>query len=124
MRLTVEPGDLVPALARSFVRSCITLLDREPSADALLLTSEAVTNSIRHAHTDQVVVSLEPHGDCLRIGVADDDHHEPVVLPLDPTRVGGYGVRLIDEISVEWGVDDVVDVGKVVWFEVRAPSTR
>ena len=123
MRLTVEPGDVGPAMARAFVRACIVLLGRQPSDEAVLLTSEAVTNSIRHTQTETVEVSLESFGDRIRIGVADDDSHEPVVLPLDPTRLGGLGVRLIDDLSEEWGVEERVDEGKLVWFDVFVPAT-
>ena len=40
------------------------------------------------------------------------------MLPRDPARVGGLGMRLIDELAADWGVAQVTDDGKVVWFEI------
>ncbi|WP_421119436.1 ATP-binding protein [Aquihabitans daechungensis] len=119
--LTVRSSIHAPAVARAFVRSGVELLGSENSDDAVLLTSEAVTNSVEHADTDAVEVSLRRHGDLVRVAVTDDDPAVPEMAPIDPTTVGGFGLRLIDLLAEEWGVEVVNGDGKCVWFEITLP---
>ena len=37
-------------------------------------------------------------------------------------EAGGFGVRLVDELAASWGVDDLVEDGKCVWFEIELPG--
>jgi len=120
--LTVRSNLHAPAVARAFVRSGVELLGSTDADDVVLLTSEAVTNSVEHAHTDAVEVRLRRHGDLVRVSVADDDPAVPEIAPLDPMRVGGFGLRLIDLLADEWGVEVVTD-RKRVWFEIALPIT-
>ena len=85
---------------------------------AVLMTSEAVTNSIERAHTGAVEVRLRRHGELLRVAVTDDDPVVPVMAAVDPLRVGGLGLRLIDLLAEEWGVEVRDGDGKCVWFEI------
>jgi anti-sigma regulatory factor (Ser/Thr protein kinase) len=119
--LIVRSCVLAPAVARAFVRSGVALLGWTESEDAVLLTSEAVSNSVEHAHSKAVEVSLRRHGRLVRVGVTDDDPIVPEMAPLDPTAVGGFGLRLIDLLSDEWGIEVVKGDGKCVWFEIALP---
>jgi hypothetical protein len=38
-------------------------------------------------------------------------------LPADPTRPGGWGLRLVEALALRWGVERSGDT--VVWFEVE-----
>jgi len=102
--LIVRSCVLAPAVARAFVRSGVALLGWTASSD-----SEAVE------------VSLRRHGRLVRVGVTDDDPIVPEMAPLDPTAVGGFGLRLIDLLSDEWGIEVVKGDGKCVWFEIALP---
>jgi anti-sigma regulatory factor (Ser/Thr protein kinase) len=77
-------------------------------SDAALIVSELVTNSVIHANVgsdDALCLQLTPLGDHLRIAVIDPGSElEPRLLPLDPDRAGGYGLRLVDQMSSAWGV--------------------
>ena len=122
VHLTVRASLHAPAVARAFIRSAVELLGSTAPDDVVLLTSEAVTNSVVHTRTDAVEVSLFRHGDAVHVEVTDADPAEPEVQTADPTRVGGFGVRLIDQLADEWGVAPVPGEGKCVWFEVALPE--
>ena len=110
----------LPRVARSFVRGCTKMLDAVASETVLLLTSEMVTNSVQHARTERVHVSLERIGSSLRVGVIDEDPAPPVLRERDDTRVGGLGIQMVERMSVAWGVEAHEPTGKRVWFEVDA----
>ena len=122
MQLTVAPGRTVPAMARTFVRGCADVLGATPNADAILLTSEVVTNAVQHADTRAVVILVERVGSALHVAVLDDDPSPPVLQPDEPGQAGGFGVRLVDQLAASWGVDDLVEDGKRVWFEIELPG--
>lgn len=85
---------------------------------AQLLTTELVTNAVRHAGSP-VDVKVARREDRIRIEARDDSTDLPVMPEGDsPTR--HRGLLLIDDLSEDWGVE-VHDLGgKVVWFEVLA----
>ena len=118
LHLTVRAGLHAPSIARAFIRCAVQMLGTSASDDVLLLTSEAVTNSVVHASTESVGVSLWRGGDRVHVSVTDNDPEQPEIQPLDPTRAGGFGVRLIDLLADDWGVARLGDDGKCVWFEV------
>jgi hypothetical protein len=43
------------------------------------------------------------------------------VLPLDPTRIGGLGLVVVDRIASDWGVAPFPG-GKTVWAALSLPS--
>lgn len=85
---------------------------------AVLLTSEIVTNAIRHGHPP-LLVHAELLGLGLRVAV-DDGGHE-AVEPVPHVRWddrGGRGLHLVQALAHAWGVLDAPG-GKQVWFELR-----
>ena len=86
--------------------------------DARLLTSELVTNAVRHAGSATYGLTVRVGGGILRVGVTDGD----TALPADPERPAdgaesGRGMWLLDLIARKWGVD-ASPIGKCVWFEL------
>lgn len=122
IHLTVRASLDAPATARAFIRCAVELLGSSASDDVLLLTSEAVTNSVVHASTDSVGVSLWRSDGHVHVSVTDNDPEQPAMQPADPATVGGFGVRLIDLLADDWGVAQTRDDGKCVWFEVPLPE--
>lgn len=93
-------------------------LPAEQLRDAVLLLSELVTNSLRHAHGDIVCHgSVSTSGTHIRIAVADASELRPELLPIDPERVGGIGLLLLERIAEQWGVATYPG-GKIVWATV------
>jgi anti-sigma regulatory factor (Ser/Thr protein kinase) len=80
-----------------------------------------VTNSVRHAKVGvHQTLTLELTGldDRLRIAVCDPGSElEPRVLPADPTTQGGFGLRLVDQMALAWGVVRTEDATRV-WCEL------
>jgi hypothetical protein len=93
---------------------------------AELLTSELVTNAVRHSEGAPTVVVAMAHG-CLEVAVADDEPgHSHSVLTVgnpngQPGRTGGRGLLIVDTYSSDWGVARKLDL-KHVWFRLDAGS--
>ena len=89
--------------------------------DVVLLISELVTNSVRHAGLDAsqpLQLSVVVEGEKVRIAVRDPGPgFRPPKVPDDPAHVGGWGLVLVDELSERWGVDRQ-DATTVVWCEL------
>lgn len=83
-----------------------------------LLTTELVTNAVRHARS-QVELVITRLGSRIRVEVADDSTRRPVP-PLEDTPTRHRGLHLLEDLSEKWGVDVGDHGGKVVWFEVDA----
>lgn len=121
LQLTLTPDRSCVPRARHFVRDGVHRLDWHHGQDsAELLTSELVTNAIRHG-SGEVSVSLSRENDLLRVRVTDDSRDAPVMAPPDPLAAGGRGLWLVDELSSDWGVA-TEQQGKTVWFELSRPA--
>jgi anti-sigma regulatory factor (Ser/Thr protein kinase) len=118
----LEPTLGAPAEARRAVRSALTASLPVQTIDlAELLTSELVTNAIRHG-TGKVTLSLNCGDGVLAISVSDDGAAMPFVQPdNEPLAVGGRGVRMVQRLAQDWGVTPrELGPGKVVWFRLQA----
>ncbi|QDY77292.1 ATP-binding protein [Streptomyces qinzhouensis] len=83
---------------------------------ALVVLSELITNAVRHARTAsgrEIETRCRREADGVRIEVHDADEQRP--RHREPGETGGYGLVLVEALSVTWGVDDRDGVGKVVW---------
>jgi anti-sigma regulatory factor (Ser/Thr protein kinase) len=106
-----------PALARRFVSSTLdTWGVGDTFADVPLVTSELVTNAVRHAGSD-VDVSLDLDAHRLRLEVSDCSAQPPVLNDLDAARDGGWGMHIVALLASQWGLEARAN-GKTVWCEV------
>jgi transcriptional regulator with XRE-family HTH domain/anti-sigma regulatory factor (Ser/Thr protein kinase) len=124
------PGELrkaFPATARTAhaAREAVALVAGDIPEDALgtalLLTSELVTNSIRHGPPApaSVGVAVDVARDRIRIEISDAARTAPARRP--PTRDGGYGLTFVDALAARW--DTVRDGDRnVTWFELDLPA--
>jgi anti-sigma regulatory factor (Ser/Thr protein kinase) len=107
--IRIHGGVDAPGHAR---KSVLSQLDGQvagtTASDAALIVSELVTNSVVHAHVDAsraLTVELMTLDDRLRIIVIDPGSRlEPRILPCDPETAGGFGLFVVSELSVAWGV--------------------
>jgi anti-sigma regulatory factor (Ser/Thr protein kinase) len=94
----------------------------EVFGDVVLVISELVTNSVRHAGLDasepvQLTVGME--GDTVRVAVRDPGPgFKPPGAPSDPAHIGGWGLVLVDQLATRWGVEHD-GVANVVWCELK-----
>ena len=90
--------------------------------DVVLLVSELVTNSVRHAGLDAsqpLQLSLQADGEVVRIAVRDPGPgFRPPKAPTDPGHVGGWGLVLVDQLAEKWGVEHDGEAN-VVWCELK-----
>jgi hypothetical protein len=93
--------------------------------DALLLTSELVTNAV--THTDggsELHASYDPMGGRVRVEVADTSSIVPTIRKTDgSSSLGGRGLRVIDTVATRWGTI-LLPTGKSVWFELGERPSR
>lgn len=122
-----EPVGRSVATARSFVRDTLQgwgfadIVD-----DAVVLTSELVTNAVVHAGTSADVLCLRSD-DGVRIEVADRYPEREIPLQAtavnmgSPDREGGRGLQLCAALARRWGVD-YTPTHKQVWFQLDLPE--
>jgi anti-sigma regulatory factor (Ser/Thr protein kinase) len=112
-----DPGQL--AAVRAWVAGFFSTRPARPEIveDLVVMVGELVANVLEHTQcAATVTLSVEP--DAFRVTVHDDDPHDPELQPVDATRVGGNGLRIIDAWATGWGVEHTGD-GKDVWITVR-----
>lgn len=114
-----QPATFAPVLssiplARNFVleRLAGAPVDREV---ALLLTSELVTNAIRHAGTNFEVEVCPTADGRVRVSVADASPVVPRPVDAPPEAQSGRGLFFVEHYATAWGVERVAG-GKRVWF--------
>lgn len=116
----------VPAARRFVVQ---TLLDWQlPAAAeaAELLVSEVCTNAVLHARTAYTVEVVRDDfgdGDVVRIRVVDASSSLPRQRSYGSDSATGRGIRLVDTLSLRWGVERQTGAGggvagKVVFFDL------
>ena len=109
------------AAARAHLRRQAHQLPPTTLEDALLLTSELVTNAIRHGRPEvTLAVALEPSA--LTVVVTDTS---PDLPPLDPRTPHpdsptGRGLLIVHTLATRWGVTpQPAQPGKAVWFALH-----
>jgi anti-sigma regulatory factor (Ser/Thr protein kinase) len=114
--LTARPA--AAAEARDHVRAAIHAwhVPIDPHV-AVLLTSELVTNAIRHEadDNDTVLLVITWTDDQMRVEVHDTSRFEPLLLDAPPDAETGRGLMLVDSLSTDWGFRKTA-MGKVVYF--------
>jgi anti-anti-sigma regulatory factor len=128
--LALAPSPTAPAAARRFVRdlcACRDLLLTDDPDDpterarlseqidqAVLVTSELVTNAVIHAHS-QLRLRVELRGQQLHLIVQDADPHL-LRLATAPEALaeGGRGLPLVEALAASWQVQHPPEGGKAV----------
>ena len=90
--------------------------------DAVLVISELVTNALRHGLGEVVARASIGGRRELQLSVTDSGTELPVVLPADPERVGGVGLLIVAQLSLDWGVTPFPG-GKTVWARLAPVGT-
>ena len=115
-RIRLTAGPTAAAEARGQVRAAICAWDVpvDPSV-AVLLTSELVTNAIRHEASETVAVAITCSCGRLRVDVHDTSRFLPMLMEARADAETGRGLMLVATLSAEWGVY-LTPAGKAVYF--------
>ena len=107
-----------PELARGYVRRALaSVLDRRID-DAVLLTSEVVTNAVEHASAGTVELAVVLGPTFARIEVTNPSEAwtiGPAPRDGEPDETGGWGLPMVARLSDRWGTRD----RDTVWFEFQ-----
>jgi anti-sigma regulatory factor (Ser/Thr protein kinase) len=88
---------------------------------AELLTSEVVSNAVRHAVcTEECVVRIGVGGRLLTVSVYDDGDGSPRVKNPADDAERGRGLGIVAALAANWGVRPDAG-GKEVFFALRVP---
>jgi anti-sigma regulatory factor (Ser/Thr protein kinase) len=105
----------------SAARQAVSLVAGDIPADALqtarLLTTELVTNSIRHGPPPPATIDLlvDVSRDQIRVEVSDTATGTPTRS--NPRDSGGYGLQLLDRLATHWDTTRQHG-GNHTWFEL------
>lgn len=122
-----DPVGRSVATARAFVRDTLQGWGYSDVVDdAVVLTSELVTNAVIHAGTSADVLCLRT-GEGVRVEVADRYPEREIPLQsggstfAHPDRENGRGLLLCAALASRWGVD-YTQTHKQVWFQLDLPQ--
>jgi anti-sigma regulatory factor (Ser/Thr protein kinase) len=123
--VTLPPEPISAARARAFIYDRLSehrlfyLIDR-----VRLVTSELVTNAIRHAETP-FTVTLALTGGGVTLSVTDSSPEFPRALPFDALSDHGRGLVLVELLSADSGVHAAASGGaKAVWASFPVKKAR
>ena len=119
-RLSLRPDPCAPSAARNRLKVLLREVPSPALDDILLLTTELLTNSLRHADLntdDRIHLVVKSTKSAVRVAITDPGRGE-VFRPRHPGahETGGRGLLLVSEMSDRWGVDR--SQATTVWFEV------
>jgi anti-sigma regulatory factor (Ser/Thr protein kinase) len=115
-RVRLTTGSAAAAESRNQLRAAIRAWNVPVDPDvAVLLTSELVTNAIRHETGETITLAVVCSGDRLRVEVHDTSCFVPVPVDAAPDAESGRGLMLVESLSAEWGCYPT-PAGKAVYF--------
>ena len=115
-RVRLSAGPAAAAEARREVRAAICAWDIPVDPDvAILLTSELVTNAIRHETGETVMLAISCACGQFRVDVHDTSCFLPIPVHGPADAEAGRGLMLVATLSAEWGFYRT-PAGKAVYF--------
>jgi len=115
-RVRLSAGPSAAAEARRQVRAAICAWGIPVDPDvAILLTSELVTNAIRHEVTGIVKLAITCSAGQLRVDVHDSSRTLPLLIDAPVDAEAGRGLMLVATLAAEWGFYRT-PAGKAVYF--------
>ena len=115
-RVRLTTGPAAAGEARGQVRATICAWNVPVDTDiAVLLTSELVTNAVKHGAGGPVRLGIQCTRDRLRVEVHDTSPSLPVLMDAEAEATDGRGLMLVAALSAKWGTYRT-PAGKVVYF--------
>jgi anti-sigma regulatory factor (Ser/Thr protein kinase) len=104
--------------ARRFVSELISDLTPELQDAVILMVSELATNALVHAASG-FQLTVDRMKTRLRVSVADLGAGVPSLQSPPSRQPHGRGLRIVEELSDEWGTSEAPKKGKTVWFRLN-----
>ena len=106
--------------ARHWVATTLTQWAISGSDIAELLTTELMSNAVRHGRGEPTVSVAVERG-AVEVGVRDFSDVPPRLQDRlsDPTAQSGRGMHIVDTLAADWGVTPL-ELGKCVWFRMES----
>ena len=118
-RISLTTAPAAAAEARRQVLATIYAWDIPVDPDvAVLLTSELVTNAIRHEAGETITLTITCVCGHLRVDVHDTSPTMPVIMDSPVCAEAGRGLMLVASLSTDWGVHRTRS-GKAVYFTLE-----
>jgi anti-sigma regulatory factor (Ser/Thr protein kinase) len=131
LELSLPATPRAPAVAREALSRALEEASAASRiADAALLASEVVTNSVRHAQLPpdaDIVLRASITPESVRVEVLDEGLGFSTKVDMRPRppkmRASGWGLILVDELADTWGVESGPTGSTCVWFELKLTET-
>ena len=109
--------------ARTFVRFYLIEYRLPHLVDSVrLVASELATNAVVHAQTPSSL-TLSQSGSAVKLALTDGSGQPPtrrLASPEQTLETGGYGLGILDALSLEWGVIADCNQAKTIWASFDA----
>jgi anti-sigma regulatory factor (Ser/Thr protein kinase) len=111
-----------PRLARRLISERFaSQLEADELISAMLLTSELVTNAVRHGH-GRITLTATMNEDRLLVEVTDEGSGlERTMREHSLENIEGWGLKIVDAESARWGAHEGTTH---VWFEIERQGPR
>ena len=117
--LRLRGGPEAAARARRALSTLRADIDPPLMETLRLLVTELVSNSVRHAQSETVVLRVLVARTAVLTEVTDEGPgFDPTDAGAPGTEDSGWGLFLVERLADRWGVNQASDVTKV-WFELR-----
>lgn len=119
MTLRLQGNPDAAAHARQALARLRSDIDSPLMETLRLLVTELVSNSVRHAQSDTVVLKILVGRSAVLTEVTDEGPgFDPASTPEPGTDESGWGLFLVERLAHRWGVNQSDDETRV-WFELR-----
>ena len=117
--LRLRGGPEAAARARRALSKLRADIDPSLMETLRLLVTELVSNSVRHAHSETVVLKVLVGRGAVLTEVTDEGPgFDPSETGMPGSEDSGWGLFLVERLADRWGVRQNNDATKV-WFELR-----
>jgi anti-sigma regulatory factor (Ser/Thr protein kinase) len=117
--LRLRGGPEAAARARRALSKLRADIDPPLMETLRLLVTELVSNSVRHAHSETVVLKVVVARSAVLTEVTDEGPgFDPTDAGTPGTDDSGWGLFLVERLADRWGVHQEPEVTRV-WFELR-----
>jgi anti-sigma regulatory factor (Ser/Thr protein kinase) len=119
LSLRLRGGPEAAARARRALSKLRSDIDPPLMETLRLLVTELVSNSVRHAQSETVILKVLVGRSAVLTEVTDaGPGFDPASAPEPGTNESGWGLFLVERLATRWGVNQNDDETRV-WFELR-----